>query len=385
MQKIVICGGGIAGAACAAVLSTLDYSVTLLEKDSRDDVGSLRRGETLRSEVVKILSKFGFMPYFEHQNALIRMGEVRELWHMDLGKLGIFRYDYLAPEYPVIHASHRGIVGAAYSRLEKAQNLELLLESQAVSIGEFKDGRRKVVFKSRVDGSEHELTADLVIIADGAASRLRNILWIPTEQYDYGTGYLMFYLNNHPSNELKWGRFSLGPEGFVGVFPTGGDMIRAAVEVPVADLKDWLTANPKDLESKLAKRAPVLHGCEIEETGYFYHVIRRHASRYTDNGLCLIGDAAHTTHPMQAQGISMAFNDIQSLRDVLEKNREKVLDDGVLKEFEKLARPFNASVLENNHILFNCFQSIMKDKNSFEKCLPDFSRMGFEATSSSSR
>jgi 2-polyprenyl-6-methoxyphenol hydroxylase-like FAD-dependent oxidoreductase len=249
MQKIVICGGGIAGAACAVVLSTLDYSVTMLEKDSREEVGSVRRGETLRSEVCKTLSKFGLLSYFNREDAIVRMGEIRELFHSTGGKFGDFHYDYLAPEYPVIHASHKGIVDAVYSRIEKVPNLEIKLNAQAISLSDFKDGKRKVTYRSRSDGTDHELDADLVVIADGAASRFRNILFIPTEQYDYHVGYLMFYLD-HP-NEIKWGRFCLGPEGFTGVFPTGGTLVRAAVEVKVEDLKDWLTASTEEQQARL--------------------------------------------------------------------------------------------------------------------------------------
>jgi 2-polyprenyl-6-methoxyphenol hydroxylase-like FAD-dependent oxidoreductase len=377
LKKIVICGGGIAGAGVAAALSTLNYSLILLEKDSLEDVGTVRRGETLRSEACKVLAKFGFMPYFEREDAIVRIGEVRELFHSELGKLGEFHYDYLAPEYPVIHTSHKGMVSAMYSRLEKIPNLEIKFNAQAISLSDFKEDKRTITYRSRVDGADHELDANLVVIADGATSRFRNILFIPTEQYDYRVGYLMFYLD-HP-NELKWGRFCLGSEGFIGVFPTGGDLIRAAVEVKIEDLKDWLTATSEEQEKRLSKRASVLEGCKIEETGFFYHVLRRQISKYTLDGLCFVGDSAHTTHPMQAQGMSMVFNDIESLFSVLQENEGKVLTDDVLSSYELKARPFNSAVLENNNVLFNLFHRLCEDKSYFKESLMELQRMGFSA------
>ena len=376
MQEIVICGGGIAGAAAACILSNLDYSITLLEKDSREEVGNVRRGETLRSEVTKVLTEYGLMPYFESQDSIIRMGEVREFFHAEYGKLGNFRYDYLSPEYPVIHSSHRQMVDALYKWLEKKSNVRIRFKTQAVEISDFNDGKRNVTCLQKDDGSQQEIKGNLVVVADGAGSRFRTIFRIPTDLFDYGVGYLMFYLQ-HPK-DMKWGRFYVGPNGFIGIFPTSGNMVRAAVEVGIEDLRDWLTSSVEEQKRRLVARCPILDECSIQDVGVFYHVLKRHASHYTLDGLCLIGDAAHTTHPMQAQGISLVFNDIVALHQTLKKNQKKIFTNDVLKQYEDIARPFNSSVLENNHALFNLFQLIGQDKAIFDRSLPVLQKMGFE-------
>ena len=377
MQEVVICGGGMAGATAACILSNLDYSITLLEKDSRKEVGNIRRGETLRSEVTEVLTEFGLMPYFEYQDSIIRAGEVREFFHTQFGKLGNFRYDYLSPKYPVIHSSHKQMVDALYKWLEKKSNVTVQFRAQAVEISEFKAGERNITYLRKDDGSEKEIKSNLVIVADGAGSRFRTIFRMPTDQFDYGVGYLMYYLQ-HPK-DMKWGRFYVGPHGFIGVFPTSGNMVRAAVEVRIEDLRSWLTSPVEEQKRRLVERCPMLEECSILDVGIFYHVLKRHAHQYTMDGLCLIGDAAHTTHPMQAQGISLVFNDIVSLYHALKQNQGKTLTNDVLKQYDDLARPFNSSVLENNHSLFNLFQQIGQDKAVFDKSLPILQKMGFEA------
>ena len=376
MKEIVICGGGIAGVSAACILSNLDYSVTLLEKDTREEVGNVKRGETLRSEVTKVLTEYGLMPYFESKDSIIRMKEVREFFHTEYGKLGDFKYDYLSPDYPVIHSSHRQMVDALYNWLEKKPNVKIRFKTQAVEISDFKDEKRNVTCLNRESGSEQKIEGDLVLVADGAGSRFRTIFRIPTDHVDYGVGYLMFYLER--PKDMKWGRFYVGPNGFIGIFPTSGNMIRAAVEVKIEDLRGWLTSSVEAQKNRLVDRCPNLEDCSIKEVGVFYHVLKRHASHYTMDGLCLIGDAAHTTHPMQAQGISLVFNDIVSLRSILEKNQKKTLTNDVLRQYEDLARPFNSSVLENNHALFNLFEQIGQDKSIFDKSLPLLQKMGFE-------
>ncbi|HZW56858.1 MAG TPA: NAD(P)/FAD-dependent oxidoreductase [Nitrososphaerales archaeon] len=384
MKQIVICGGGIAGASAAVALSTLkNCSITLIEKDTLEQVGSVKRGEALRSETCRALDRFDMLDYFKNRpDAIMRAGEVRELFHKEAGrKLGDFRYDYLAPEYPVIHTSHKVIVNAAYSKLLKAMgNVEVRFGTDALGLSDFKDGRRNVLCKSRADGSEDRVDADLVIVAEGANSRLRDALHIPTVEYDYRVGYLMLYLDSkHP---IKWGQFHLSREGFTGVFPTGGPLTRAAVEVRIEDLKWWLTSAVEEQEAKLAERAWSLEGCKIEETGIFYHVLKRHAQKYVGDGVCLIGDSAHTTHPMQAQGMSMALNDILHLYRLIEKlgddGGREVFTKEVLSEYESRARPFNTNVLESNHTLFGYFEKLSQNVESFPECLPFMEKVGFK-------
>lgn len=382
-MNIVICGGGIAGAGAAVALSTLrDCNVTLIEKDSAEQVGSIKRGEALRSETCRAFARFGLLDYFRNRpDVIMRSGEVRELFHSEAGgkKLGDFRYDYLAPEYPVIHTSHKLIVSSAYSKLQSA-NVEVRFGTEAHGLSDFMDGKRTVFCKSRLDGREGKIEADLVIVAEGANSRLREALRIPIAEYDYRVGYLMLYLKSKYS--IKWGQFHLSREGFTGVFPTGGPLTRAAVELKIEDLKWWLTSSFEEQQKKLAQRARPLEGCEIVESGVFYHVLKRHAAKYVADGVCLIGDSAHTTHPMQAQGMSMAFNDIEKLFQVIEKSSRNpagkvALTEDMLSEYESCARPFNTSVLESNHKLFDLFQKMCENVDAFSDCLPFMEGVGF--------
>jgi len=110
--------------------------------------------------------------------------------------------------------------------------------------------------------------------------------------------------------------------------------------------------------------------------------LKRHAQKYVGDGVCLIGDSAHTTHPMQAQGMSMALNDILHLYRLIEKlgddGGREVFTKEVLSEYESRARPFNTNVLESNHTLFGYFEKLSQNVESFPECLPFMEKVGFK-------
>lgn len=52
--------------------------------------------------------------------------------------------------------------------------------------------------------------------------------------------------------------------------------------------------------------------------------MRRHAQRYVQPGLVLLGDAAHTINPLAGQGVNLGYRDVDALLEVLNQARERV-------------------------------------------------------------
>ncbi|VEU19282.1 DEKNAAC100134 [Brettanomyces naardenensis] len=73
-----------------------------------------------------------------------------------------------------------------------------------------------------------------------------------------------------------------------------------------------------------------------------------HADDYVDERLALVGDAAHTTHPLAGQGLNMGQADVKSLVSTLEKSRERGLDIGskfALDPYYSERYPYNHAML----------------------------------------
>ena len=75
---------------------------------------------------------------------------------------------------------------------------------------------------------------------------------------------------------------------------------------------------------------------------------QRHAKRYVAEGLALIGDAAHTIHPLAGQGVNLGFLDAAVLAHVLlhaVDRGERLADVRVLSRFERRRMPHNLALM----------------------------------------
>jgi 2-octaprenyl-6-methoxyphenol hydroxylase len=84
-----------------------------------------------------------------------------------------------------------------------------------------------------------------------------------------------------------------------------------------------------------------------------------HAERYVDERMVLIGDAAHSIHPLAGQGLNLGIRDVAALAEVLVDARRLGLDIGfgeVLTRYERWRRTDNvvlATVTDGLNRLFS--------------------------------
>ena len=81
-----------------------------------------------------------------------------------------------------------------------------------------------------------------------------------------------------------------------------------------------------------------------------------HADTYVAERIALVGDAAHTTHPLAGQGLNMGQGDVESLIKALEKARQRGLDIGSLLALE----PYWADRYPTNNMLLGVVDKLHK-------------------------
>lgn len=190
------------------------------------------------------------------------------------------------------------------------------------------------------DGSERRCS--LLVAADGANSPTRRLVGLGTHEWDYGQHALVATLKlNESHHHCCWQRFT--EDGPLALLPLKSDHNRLVSLV-------WSTSpehaqalhnmESTDLAVAITRGSASILG-EIAEVSFAQVVPlrQRHAQSYVKTGVVLVGDAAHTIHPLAGQGVNLGFQDVAALVDVLVKARalgETLGAERVLRRYQRM-------------------------------------------------
>jgi 2-octaprenylphenol hydroxylase len=165
-------------------------------------------------------------------------------------------------------------------------------------------------------GDGREFRAGLVVGADGVDSAVRRAAGIGTRGWDYGQRAVVAHLaSEKPHGETAWQRFlDTGPLALLPLADGRSSLVWSTVPERAIELVQC--AETEFAERVTAASAGVL-GRLVPATPRASFPLRLvHARRYAAERVALVGDAAHTVHPLAGQGINLAFLDAAALADV---------------------------------------------------------------------
>ncbi|PLN70322.1 2-octaprenyl-3-methyl-6-methoxy-1,4-benzoquinol hydroxylase, partial [Klebsiella pneumoniae] len=98
------------------------------------------------------------------------------------------------------------------------------------------------------------------------------------------------------------------------------------------------------LQQEIASHFPARLGRVTPQAAGAFPLTRRHALQYVQPGLALVGDAAHTIHPLAGQGVNLGYRDVDALLEILAEARGRGEDWAslpVLKRYQARRRADN--------------------------------------------
>lgn len=314
---VVVVGGAMAGAGCAALLAampaTRDLRIALVEPqpaalppaDAPLDlrVSALSRASQLLLErtgawpaVAARAASYERMVIWEERqdpagpDALVF--DAAELGEPDLGHIG----------------ENRSIQAALTARAEALG--VVLLRAEFATLETARDAVRVAL------GDGREFRARLVVGADGAESAVRRQAGIDVGGWEYGQRAVVAHLaSKQPHGATARQRFlDTGPLALLPLSDGRSSLVWSTLPEHAESLTQC--ADDEFADRVTAASAGVL-GRLVPTTPRVSFPLRLlHARRYVAPRIALIGDAAHTVHPLAGQGINLAFLDAAALVDV---------------------------------------------------------------------
>ncbi len=328
---IVIVGGGMVGATMAYALSPLPLRIAVVEavpfksasQPSYDD-----RAIALAYGSAKVFETMGLWGELAD-----KVSPIKKIHVSDRGHFGVTRIDSAAERVPALgYVVENRVVGAVLGdALPQLDNVELICPATVTSV---ELTHHHASLNIERGGLISEISAKLVIAADGGNSVVRNLLEMPTRTWDYGQTAVI--ANVSPSRHhqgVAYERFTdTGPVAMLpNAYAETDDPNRCSLvwTVTRGDEERVLNLSDDEFLAELQTRFGYRLGT-MEKVGrrnaYPLKLVR--AKQHVRPRLALIGNAAHTLHPIAGQGFNLGLRDVAVLADVVADALAAGLDVG---------------------------------------------------------
>jgi len=299
---IVIVGGGMVGAACAIALQSTGLRIALI--DATASFSEDHRLIALNHSSFSLLKNLGVWDQLEPFAAAIKEVHVSNRGHFGATRLSAQEMELSALGFVV---PAKEINSALYARLNKT---DLLRPEKLISLTNEKNS----IFLTL---QNRTLEATLLIAADGTHSTVRNLLAIPTDIIDYKQTALVTVTElQRDHDNIAYERFL--PNGAIAMLPLTGQRVATIWSGDEANVSQLLKLSDDEFLFELQKQFGYRLGrLQKVQQRFGYPLKFVHAKQYIKDNIILIGNAAHTVHPIAAQGLNLALYEIAVLAEHL--------------------------------------------------------------------
>ncbi len=326
---IVIVGGGLAGLALAAALRRSALAVALVEGQAPVlPAGVDTRVYAISPANARFLEQIGIWQQLDRT----RMEPVRamEICGDGNGRLDFSAYASGVAELAWILESSL-MQGELWEMARRQGNLTLLCPASAQALAFDAAAAQLTLADGRL------LRARLIVAADGADSWTRTAAGIDVDFKSYGQlGVVANFATAQPhrGTAFQWFR----GDGVLAWLPLPGNRMSMVWSTPAAHGQELLALTAEALCARVAEAGGhTLGALELITPPTAFPLRLMRAPRTVSPRLALIGDAAHTLHPLSGHGINLGFQDVQALAAVLCAKPEHIDcgDFSLLRGFER--------------------------------------------------
>ncbi len=325
---IIIAGGGIIGLSAAIAMRQRGFSVTIV------DAGSLTANTSTPDARVYAINQAS-------QRLLNNLG----IWqNVDQSRVSPYTHMHV---WDAANGAHIDFD----ARMIGTDKLGVIMEEsiikqaalqQATQLGiEFSPNCRINAVQSSVEGislqaESQTWQAKLLIVADGAASTTRQLLGVSITSWPYHQNAIVSTIETEkPHQHTAWQVFN--PDGPLAFLPLI-DQNRCSIvwSTSTTHAQQLMTLSDEDFENQLTKAfSNKLGNCNIIGKRHQLPLTMRHAKQYSSSNWLLMGDAAHTIHPLAGLGLNVGLADLTCWLTQLDTNKNHVWSNKILGAYQR--------------------------------------------------
>lgn len=353
---IAIAGGGLVGASLAcAIASRDDLRIAVVEPGPAP---TPFRGDDFDPRVVALtrqsrtfLESFGAWEAIRQQ----RLCPYTRMFVWDGNGTGSIDFDCrdVGEETLGDIVENSVALTAILQRLEHLPNVRILrgrrVQQLLETAGDGRAGTRGLLLDN-----DDVLRASVVLAADGGNSHVRQLLGMKTREWDYGQDAIVTTVRTEKCHEsTAWQIFlRSGPLAFL---PLCGEGERQGHfssivwsieksrtgELMALDEEGFARALERAFEHRLGRVEQVAER-------FSFPLRQRHAVDYVRPGFALVGDAAHTIHPLAGQGVNLGLMDASVLAGEIRRAVERgipLTDESILRRYQRQRKADNLTMM----------------------------------------
>lgn len=312
---VVVAGGGMVGASLAAALAPLPLKVLVVEPhppSSRTQPSYDDRATAVSEGSRRILEGIDCW-----SPVAPRAAPIREIHVSERGRFGATRLK--AAEHGLGSFGHvvenRALGAALWSRLGACPGVECWSPATVEGIEDLRDSVRVTV--AREGAKPVRVVARLLVAADGARSRLREMAGIGHESRDYGQVALI--ANVTPTRDAAgtaYERFT--PDGPLAVLPLTDGRVTVVWTVSPAEAESVSALDDDGFRDALQAAFGHRLGRFVRVGGRAaYPLALVQAGAWYAGRLVLAGNSAHGIHPVAGQGFNLGLRDVAALAELV--------------------------------------------------------------------